>query len=69
MEIIQRTSKVKRIEIDESLTMFQASYNSDGHLMIRLYDLENPNKDLIIVFTAAQSRELMRFIKNAVNIW
>ena len=61
MEIIERKLKMDKKEL---ITLeFQVSYNSDGHIVFRLFDKEKENKDVLIVFTAEESRKLMGFLR------
>lgn len=66
MEIIKRKSRTEKESDNRSI---QVSYNSHGHLMIRIFDRNaketkrEPIKDTIIVFTALESQTIIRFIQ------
>jgi len=64
MQIIER--KIKTDVINEN-RCFQISYNSDGRLALRFFDVEQPNKDRIIVFTSLETIEIIDFIKRKMG--
>lgn len=45
----------------------QASYNSWGHLVVRIID-EAPGKDTLVVFDAPTSAHIIGFIKRAFKL-
>jgi len=64
MEIIER--KIKADVINENRCL-QISYNSDGRLVLRFFDVEQPNKDRIISFTSLETIEIIDFIKRKMG--
>ncbi|RLJ08635.1 MAG: hypothetical protein DRP12_00275 [Candidatus Aenigmatarchaeota archaeon] len=69
MEIIERKSKVKKTVIDPE-SAIQVSYNSHGHLVIRFFKPDKENEDTVLVFTASQTRAIIRFVKNSIGgLW
>jgi len=69
MEIIERKSKIKKTAIDPESNM-QISYNNYGHLVIRFFKPEKESEDTVLVFTASQTREIVRFVKNRIGgVW
>ncbi len=64
MEIIERTIKTKKRTIDPTKNEIQISYNNFGHLTIRFFERGKEDKDTIIVFTAGQTGQIIRFVRN-----
>ena len=62
MEIIERKIKATKRVIDPSEHKLQVAYNSFGHLVLRFFEEGKEDEDVIIVFTAEQTREIARFI-------
>lgn len=62
MEIIRRKTEATLEELNGFSSILQYSYNSDGHLTIRVRG-ESPKEDMLIVLTMAQTGDLFRFIK------
>jgi len=67
MQIIKRKTKTEIQQFDPVKNKLQVSYNSDGHLVIRISERNEEEKksdeDTLIVFTAAQTRQIVSFIK------
>ncbi len=62
MEIIRRKTEAAVEELNGFSSILQYSYNSDGHLTIRVRG-DSPDSDILIVFSKAQTDDLFRFIK------
>ena len=76
MEIIRRNGGSEKVNLLEEFSKVQYSFNSYGHLAIRLFEpkkneekkakqtklMENKDRDIIIVFTAGQTSELKHFL-------
>jgi len=60
MEILKRKIKVEKTEIEHD--QMQVAYNSSGRLTIRLYCSKDRNRDLLICFTAAETKKLAGFL-------
>ena len=61
MEQIKRKIKAKREEITGD--SIQYAINSWGHLTIRVFNKENPDEDILIVFTTQETYELKSFLQ------
>lgn len=63
VEIINRKS---RMEKEQDNRTIQVSYNSFGHLAIRIFDKEakEPVEDKLIVFTMEETQKIIRFVQN-----
>lgn len=73
MKIIDREMTVKATITDKSNTMMycQASFNSDGNITLRNYDIHNKNSDEIIILSAEETQaiiELFGKMKAMVNL-
>lgn len=57
MKIIDREMTVKEITTDKSQNSLycQASFNSDGNITLRNYDIHNKNSDEIIILSAEET--------------
>jgi len=64
MEVLKRKIKTEKIiNTDNEDMKMQVSLNSDNHLVIRFYNPEDQNDDVVIVFTSAQTNMIKNFIK------
>ena len=79
MELIERETKCQKKNYLETYNKIQISFNSYGHLTVRLFksppepyyengELKVPKpleveNDLLINFTADQTRQIIRFVK------
>jgi len=69
MEYIKRKIESEKITIeDREHKDYQISLNSYGHLTIRFFNPNNPNKDEIIVFDAGVSTAIIRYIRKIISI-
>lgn len=61
MKIIDREMTVKEIITDKSNHSLycQASFNSDGHITLRNYNINNKNSDEIIVMSAEETQAII----------
>lgn len=61
MKIIDREMTVKNIITDKSNNSLycQASFNSDGNITLRNYDIHNKNSDEIIVLSAEETHAII----------
>lgn len=61
MKIIDREMTVKNTITDKSNTMMycQASFNSDGNITLRNYDINNKNSDEIIILSAEETQAII----------
>lgn len=69
MEIIRRESKYEKEDL--SNRKMQVSFNSWGHLAIRLFDEEDKkskDKEMIIVFDMVSTLQLIRFIQRRIKL-
>jgi len=62
MEIIGRKIK-EDLRIGAPNFKLQIAYNNYGHLVFRLFDPEKPEKDILVVFTTAQTNEIIAFLR------
>ena len=69
MEYIEREIKSKKITLPENYDCVQVSVNSWGHLVIRFFNNQNPDKDVVIVFDAAATGHIIRYIKKYLKEW
>ena len=72
MKIIDRemVTKVTLTEKSDTSLYCQASFNSDGNITLRNYNIENKNSDEIIILSAEETHsiiELFRKIKRQIN--
>ena len=72
MKIIDRemVTKVTLTEKSNASLYCQASFNSDGNITLRNYNIENKNSDEIIILSAEETHaivELFRKIKREIN--
>lgn len=64
VQIIERKFKAKVSEIDrEKYPNFQVSLTNEGRIVLRFYNKQNPNEDIIISLTLSESTTLKQFIK------
>jgi len=63
-EYIKRESKVKKIELPEDYDKVQVSINNWGHLTVRFFNGDEPNKDVLIVFDIHTTRKIVGFIQS-----
>lgn len=73
MKIIEREMTVKETITDKSnYSLYcQASFNSDGNITLRNYDIHNKNSDEIIILSAEETQaiiELFGKMKAMVNL-
>ena len=61
MKLIDREMTVKATITDKSNTMMycQASFNSDGNITLRNYDIHNKNSDEIIILSAEETQAII----------
>jgi len=64
MEYMKREAKVKKIELPEDYDKVQISINDWGHLTVRFFNSNEPNKDVLIVFDAYVTRKIVGFIQS-----
>jgi len=64
MEYMKREAKVKKIELPEDYDKVQISINDWGHLTVRFFNNNEPNKDVLIVFDAYVTRKIVGFIQS-----
>jgi len=62
MEILKRKLKISRETFVDKEVQF--SINNWGHFVIRVFDKENENEDLLIVFAGDTTKRLLMFCKN-----
>lgn len=69
IQIISRKDgkKAKKTTIGSKFNKVQISYNSWGHLTIRLLQNNDPNEDTLIVFNQRISGEIIDFSRNNVR--
>jgi hypothetical protein len=62
MKLIDREMTVKETITDKSNHSLycQASFNSDGNITLRNYDIKNKNSDEIIVLSAEETRAVIQ---------
>lgn len=65
MKIIDRemTSKVITTEKGETALDCQASFNSDGYITLRNYNIENKDSDEIIILSAEETQAIIKLFK------
>lgn len=65
MVIIDREMTSQKITTDKSQTSryCQASFNSEGHITIRNYDINNRGSDEIIIFSAEETQAIIGLFK------
>jgi hypothetical protein len=70
MKIIDREMTVKTTITDKSnYSLYcQASFNSDGVITLRNYDVNNKNSDEIIVLSAEETQAIIKLFKEIGNI-
>ena len=69
IQIISRKDgkKSKKTNINSAIKNIQVSYNSWGHLVVRILQNENPNEDTLIVFNQRVSGEIIDFSRNNIR--
>ena len=60
MQVLER--KIKINEVEDLYSKFQVSYNSDGHITLRMHYDDDRSKDVIVCLTAFESKKLIEFI-------
>ena len=62
MKLIDREMTVKEITTDKGQTLCysQASFNSDGNITLRNYDIRNKNSDEIIILSAEETQAIIK---------
>ena len=62
MKLIDREMVVKESITDKSNTLCycQASFNSDGNITLRNYDIRNKNSDEIIILSAEETQAIIK---------
>lgn len=65
MKIIDREMLAKEILTDKSNTMLycQASFNSDGYITLRNYNVNNKDSDEIIILSAEETQAVIQLFK------
>ncbi len=75
LEVLERKTTIYTKEekvYDASAIDFQVSYNSHGHLVLRWFSKDQTKRksDVIITFTARETREIIEFIKRKLaGVW
>jgi len=66
MTIIDRemTSKITTTEKSQTALYCQASFNSDGCITLRNYDINNKNSDEIIILSAEETQAIVKLFKS-----
>lgn len=70
MKIIDREMTVKTTTTDKSETLLycQASFNSDGVITLRNYNINDKNSDEIIVLSAEETQAIIELFTQIGNI-
>ena len=68
MEIFEREAKRKYIIDKEKYKGFQVSLNSYNHLMFRWFDLNEQDKDVVIVLDRTETEIVFNFIHKIISI-
>lgn len=70
MKLIDREMVVKQSITEKSNTSLycQASFNSDGNITLRNYDIHNKNSDEIIILSAEETQAIIKLFREIGNI-
>ena len=71
MKLIDREMKVTQSITNKSnYSMFcQASFNSDGVLTLRNYDVQNKNSDEIIILSREETEAIVKLFRTMKNLY
>lgn len=70
MKLIDREMLVKDFITDKSNTLCycQASFNSDGYITLRNYDIQNKDSDEIIILSAEETQAIIKLLNRLFQI-
>ncbi len=70
MKIIDRemTSKISTSDKSNTMCDCQASFNSDGYITLRNYNIKTKNSDEIIVFSAEETQAIIELFVKIANL-